>query len=117
MKLFIEPAEMKAKYEASPVWLKALMSAWTDALNYSWGLFFVYQMIGVLVLAISLPRMFASIERGEQPDNSVMVLGYVIMRVALVFNGCGRPNRILLDAAPASPTRTPARSPRSAERC
>jgi low temperature requirement protein LtrA len=43
------------------------------------------QMIGVLVLAIGLPRMFASIERGGHFDNSVMVLGYVIMRVALVF--------------------------------
>ena len=43
------------------------------------------QMIGVLVLALGLPTMFASIEAREQPDNSVMVLGYVIMRVALVF--------------------------------
>jgi low temperature requirement protein LtrA len=43
------------------------------------------QMIGVLVLAIGLPRLFASIEHGAHLDNSVMVLGYVIMRVALVF--------------------------------
>lgn len=43
------------------------------------------QMIGVLILAIGLPRMFASIERGEHIDNSVMVLGYVVMRLALVF--------------------------------
>jgi low temperature requirement protein LtrA len=43
------------------------------------------QMIGVLVLAIGLPRMFASVEHGEHIDTSVMVLGYVIMRVALVF--------------------------------
>ena len=43
------------------------------------------QMIGVLVLAIGLPRMFASIEQGEHLDNSVMVLGYVIMRLAMVF--------------------------------
>jgi low temperature requirement protein LtrA len=43
------------------------------------------QMIGVLVLAIGLPRMFASIGRGAHLDNSIMVLGYVIMRVALVF--------------------------------
>jgi low temperature requirement protein LtrA len=43
------------------------------------------QMVGVLVLAVGLPRMFASIERGERLDNSIMVLGYVIMRVALVF--------------------------------
>src|SRR5712671_7928604 len=42
------------------------------------------QMIGVLVLAIGLRPMFASIERGQHLDNSVMVLGYVIMRVALV---------------------------------
>jgi low temperature requirement protein LtrA len=44
------------------------------------------QMSGVLVVAIGLPRMFASIEHGEQHvDNSIMVLGYVIMRVAMVF--------------------------------
>jgi low temperature requirement protein LtrA len=43
------------------------------------------QMIGVLVLAIGLPRMFGSLERGDRLDNSVMVLGYVIMRIAMVF--------------------------------
>ncbi|HEY4191641.1 MAG TPA: low temperature requirement protein A [Mesorhizobium sp.] len=43
------------------------------------------QMTGVLVLAIGLPRMFASVEHGEYLDNSVMVLGYVIMRLAMVF--------------------------------
>jgi low temperature requirement protein LtrA len=43
------------------------------------------QMIGVLVLAAGVPRMFASIERSGHLDNSVMVFGYVIMRVALVF--------------------------------
>ncbi len=43
------------------------------------------QMIGVLVLAIGLPRLFVSIEHGQRLDNSVMVLGYVVMRVALVF--------------------------------
>jgi low temperature requirement protein LtrA len=42
------------------------------------------QMIGVLVLALGLPRLFASIEHGDRLDPSVMVLGYVVMRVALV---------------------------------
>src|ERR1700733_4366693 len=42
------------------------------------------QMIGVLVLAAGVPRLFASIQRSGYLDNSVMVLGYVIMRVALV---------------------------------
>ena len=43
------------------------------------------QMIGVLVLGIGVPRMFASIEHGDHLDTSVMVLGYVIMRIALMF--------------------------------
>ncbi len=34
MKLFINPDSMKAKYAASPVWLKRLMNAWADGLNY-----------------------------------------------------------------------------------
>ena len=43
------------------------------------------QMTGVLVLAIGLPRMFGSIERHAPLDNSIMVLGYVIMRAAMAF--------------------------------
>jgi acyl-homoserine-lactone acylase len=34
MKLFIDPEELKAHYEKSPDWLKALMNAWADGLNY-----------------------------------------------------------------------------------
>jgi acyl-homoserine-lactone acylase len=34
MKLFINPDEVKAQYEASPAWLKALMNAWADGLNF-----------------------------------------------------------------------------------
>jgi acyl-homoserine-lactone acylase len=34
MKLFIDPEDMKAKYQASPDWLKQLMTAWADGLNY-----------------------------------------------------------------------------------
>jgi acyl-homoserine-lactone acylase len=34
MKLFVDPAEMKAKYAASPVWLKQLMDAFADGLNF-----------------------------------------------------------------------------------
>ncbi len=43
------------------------------------------QMIGVLILSMGLPRMFASIEHGAHLDNSMMVFGYVIMRVAMIF--------------------------------
>jgi acyl-homoserine lactone acylase PvdQ len=34
MKLFIDPADMKAQYEKSPEWLKKLMNAWAAGLNY-----------------------------------------------------------------------------------
>ncbi|MBB4185463.1 low temperature requirement protein A [Sinorhizobium terangae] len=43
------------------------------------------QMVGVLILAIGLPPMFESIDKGENLNNGVMVLGYVVMRVAMVF--------------------------------
>ena len=34
MKLFIDPVEMQALYGQSPEWLRALMDAWADGLNY-----------------------------------------------------------------------------------
>jgi acyl-homoserine lactone acylase PvdQ len=34
MKLFIDPAELKKLYAESPVWLKDLISAWADGLNF-----------------------------------------------------------------------------------
>ena len=34
MKIFIDPDDMRAQYEKSPQWLKALMNAWADGLNY-----------------------------------------------------------------------------------
>src|SRR2546430_3188619 len=34
MKLFIQPSAMKEQFAASPAWLKALMNAFADGLNY-----------------------------------------------------------------------------------
>jgi acyl-homoserine-lactone acylase len=34
MKIFIDPADLQAQYAAAPPWLKALMNAWADGLNY-----------------------------------------------------------------------------------
>ena len=34
MKIFIDPADMKAQYQKSPEWLKQLMNAYADGLNY-----------------------------------------------------------------------------------
>lgn len=72
----------------------AICWAW---INFSWfasaydtddwifRLVTMVQMVGVLILAIGIPPMFASIEHGQHLDNGIMVLGYVIMRLAMVF--------------------------------
>src|SRR5688572_26307527 len=33
-KLYMDPADLQARYEASPDWLKRLMRAWADGLNF-----------------------------------------------------------------------------------
>ena len=43
------------------------------------------QMVGVLILAMGIEPMFHSIIEGKHVDNVAMVLGYIIMRVALIF--------------------------------
>jgi low temperature requirement protein LtrA len=74
----------------------AFASSWAWV-NYSWfasaydtddwvfRLATMVQMVGVIVLALGLPQMFASIDHGDTLDNGVMVAGYVLMRVALAF--------------------------------
>ena len=43
------------------------------------------QMVGVVILALGLPEVFASFERGETLDNGVVVAGYIVMRVPMAF--------------------------------
>ena len=43
------------------------------------------QMVGVIILALGIAPMFRSIEEGEHVDNRVLVAGYVVMRIAMVF--------------------------------
>ncbi len=42
------------------------------------------QMIGVLVLALGIPNVFESIDHGGPIDNTVVVAGYIVMRVAML---------------------------------
>ncbi len=72
----------------------AVAWAW---INYSWfasaydtddwvfRLATMVQMVGVIVLALGLEPAFASIARGGTLDIGVMVAGYVVMRVPMVF--------------------------------
>ncbi len=55
-----------------------------DTDDWIYRLATMVQMIGVLILAVGTPRMFASLVGGGPFDFSVMVAGYVIMRIALV---------------------------------
>jgi acyl-homoserine-lactone acylase len=34
MRLFVDPADLRAKYDGSPAWLKRLMDAWAGGLNF-----------------------------------------------------------------------------------
>ena len=33
-RMYVDPADLEARYRASPVWLKSLMDAWADGLNF-----------------------------------------------------------------------------------
>jgi low temperature requirement protein LtrA len=66
-------------------------------INYSWfasaydtddwvfRLATMVQMVGVIVLALGLEQMFASIDHGSTVNNGVMVAGYVVMRTSMLF--------------------------------
>ncbi|WP_345495240.1 low temperature requirement protein A [Nocardia callitridis] len=43
------------------------------------------QMVGVVVFALGLPPMFHSVEHGDQLELRLMVIGYVVMRIAMVL--------------------------------
>jgi low temperature requirement protein LtrA len=72
----------------------AVFWAW---INYSWfasaydtddwvfRLATMVQMVGVIVVALGLEQMFASIDHGSTLDNGVMVAGYVVMRTSMLF--------------------------------
>jgi low temperature requirement protein LtrA len=74
----------------------AVFAIWWAWINYSWlasaydndDIFFriatMVEMLGVLVLALGLPDLFHSLDEGEHVDNSVVVAGYVVMRVATI---------------------------------
>jgi low temperature requirement protein LtrA len=65
-------------------------------LNYTWfasaygnddvvlRLATIVQMIGVLVLTYGLPVSFEAAANGESPNNLLMIVGYVVMRVPLI---------------------------------
>jgi low temperature requirement protein LtrA len=55
-----------------------------DTDDWVYRLMTMLQMVGVIIMALGFPPMFASIEHGQHVDNRVMVAGYIVMRIALV---------------------------------
>jgi low temperature requirement protein LtrA len=55
-----------------------------DTDDWIYRLLTMLQMVGVIIMALGFPPLFASIEHGHNVDNRVMVAGYVVMRIALV---------------------------------
>jgi low temperature requirement protein LtrA len=55
-----------------------------DTDDWIYRLMTMLQMVGVVVMALGFPQMYASVEHGGHIDNRVMVAGYVVMRIALV---------------------------------
>ncbi|MEU7219153.1 low temperature requirement protein A [Nocardia iowensis] len=72
----------------------AIVVAW---LNFSWfasafdtddwlyRVLTMLQMVGVVVFSLGLPAMFHSVGHGERLELRLMVIGYVVMRVAMVL--------------------------------
>nr|WP_211340090.1 low temperature requirement protein A [Solirubrobacter pauli] len=56
-----------------------------DVDDWVYRLTTMLQMIGVVIVALGLPAVFESIDEGAHVDNAVMVGGYVVMRVAMLF--------------------------------
>src|SRR4029453_11751233 len=55
-----------------------------DTDDWGFRLLTLIQMVGVLVYALGIPDLFASVDEGDHVDNGVLVAGYVVMRVAMV---------------------------------
>jgi low temperature requirement protein LtrA len=56
-----------------------------DTDDWAYRLTTMLQMVGVIILSLGIPPLFTSIEHGEHVDNRVLVAGYVVMRIAMVF--------------------------------
>ncbi|BBX62812.1 membrane protein [Mycobacterium saskatchewanense] len=56
-----------------------------DTDDWGYRLTTMLQMVGVVVLTMGIQPVYASIEEGNHVDNRVLVAGYVVMRIGMVF--------------------------------
>lgn len=56
-----------------------------DTDDWLYRLLTMVQMVGVVVFSLGLPAMFYSVGRGDRLELRVMVVGYVVMRIAMAL--------------------------------
>ncbi len=56
-----------------------------DTDDWIYRLTTMLQMVGVIIFAMGIPAIYSSIAEGARVDNRVAVAGYVVMRIAIVF--------------------------------
>jgi low temperature requirement protein LtrA len=75
-----------AAFGASWAWINySWFASAYDTDDWVFRLATLVQMAGVIVFSLGLPQMFESIDHGDTLDNGVMVTGYLVMRLALLF--------------------------------
>ena len=94
-KLFIDPALMKAKYAASPGWLKKLMNAFADGLNY-----YLYKHPGVKPEVIAHFEPWMALAFTEGSIGGDIEQGVNIPRLAAFYGGLPLPPRKMAENRP-----------------
>lgn len=92
-------AEQLARGDVWPALGAYVFAAWAVSwawLNFTWfssaygnddvllRLATIVQMVGVIVLTYGLPVSFEAAAHGESPNNLLLVIGYIVMRVPLI---------------------------------
>jgi low temperature requirement protein LtrA len=79
-------AFVMAMFAVSIAWISFTWFASAfDTDDWLYRVLTMVQMIGVVVLALGLPAMFHSVREGGHLELRVIVIGYVVMRIAMVL--------------------------------
>ena len=100
-RLYVDPSDLKARYSASPAWLRALKDAWADGLNYYLA---THPQVRPKVIRHFEPWMALSFTEGS--------IGGDIERISLpgLADFYGQPRLALADAEDAARFRDPSGS-------
>lgn len=76
-----------ATFAATWAWINfAWFASAFDTDDWVYRLLTLVQMVGVAIIAIGLPPVFASIDAGEHVNLTAVVIGYIVMRAAMIVH-------------------------------